>query len=54
MIMTDITFSAIAERAQAYPAVQRRNQISKAAFLARKTLSQDMPSSVPSPVCIVV
>jgi hypothetical protein len=52
MTMTDSTFHALAERAQAYPVVQRRNQISKVAFLARKT--QDMSASVLSPVCIVV
>lgn len=52
MTMTDTTFSAIAERAQAYPVVQRRNQISKTAFLARKV--QDMPASALSRVCIVV
>lgn len=54
MTMTDITFSAIAERAQAYPVVQRRNQMSKAAFMARTISSQDMPVSGPSPLCIVV
>lgn len=54
MIMTDMTFSAIAERALDYQTVQRRSQMSKTAFLARKVPSQDIPATESSPVCIVV
>ncbi|WP_298670407.1 hypothetical protein [uncultured Methanofollis sp.] len=50
--MTDSTFCALAVRARAYQVVQRRNQISKVAFLARK--NQDLPDQDLCPPCIVV
>jgi|GEM_PF-3353723 len=37
MIMDDTTFSALAERARAYPVVLRRSQMSKITLRARET-----------------
>jgi len=47
MIMDDTTFSALAERARAYPVVQRRSQMSKITFRARQgsmCMGRDAPA----------